>query len=422
MNLMEITKIDWKKSIVRSNDYSSATYSLSPDAHRIISVAISAIAQNDLSFTTYRIYAKDLVNFFPALHSDKNAIARIDKATDSLMWAYIKIKQKNGWLKRNLLHSCQFNKNEGHPYVDIKLGNDMMPYLLNVNGYFSAPKLENIRLFKKDQHFKLHAYFYSFLYRQSTGMVTIENLRNILDIDKKQYKLVGHLKSRLLIPSVKVINDVTDINISIKEVKHGRKIAGFIFNISNKNPGGNNNKISNKPNNAAPEDSLSQEYLKLGVPEIDYKTLSKKHGGTYLEQLLIYVKYKQWQIKIVSLKNYLFGILKKKPALDELLTPNCIIKEQNKKRQLQASKNTEEVNTQQQNEIEQSQKVNIQVENYLLQQTSDDLWLIKKEFNNSLFAGWLKFGQESVDFEKPIVKATFYHFVHIKYLSTKSKG
>jgi len=75
----------------------------------------------------------------------------------------------------------------------------------------------------------------------------------------------------------------------------------------------------------------------------------------------------------VSLKNYLFGILKKKPALDELLTPNCIIKEQNKKRQLQASKNTEEVNTQQQNEIEQSQKVNIQVENYLLQQTSDDL-------------------------------------------------
>jgi len=204
-------------------------------------------------------------------------------------------------------------------------------------------------------------------------MVTIENLRNILDIDKKQYKLVGHLKSRLLIPSVKVINDVTDINISIKEVKHGRKIAGFIFNISNKSPGANNNKISTKSNIAAPEDRLPQEYLKLGIPETDYRILSKKHGATYLEQLLIYVKYKQSQIKIASLKNYLFGILKNKPALDELLTPNCIIKKQDKQRQLQASKNTEEGNIQQQNEIEQSQKVNIQVENYLYQQSPDNL-------------------------------------------------
>ena len=59
--------------------------------------------------------------------------------------------------------------------------------------------------------------------------------------------------------------------------------------------------------------------------------------------------------------------------MSELSTPSCIIKEQNKKRQLQASKNTEEGNIQQQNEIEQSQKVNIQVESYLLQQSSDDL-------------------------------------------------
>jgi len=112
----------------------------------------------------------------------------------------------------------------------------MLPHLINVNSYFSSPKLDNIKLFKKDQHFKLHAYFYSFLYRSSTGIVSIENLRNILDIDKKQYKLVGHLKSRLLIPSIDVINSVTDIHISIRDVKHGRKIAGFIFDISKKKP------------------------------------------------------------------------------------------------------------------------------------------------------------------------------------------
>lgn len=66
----------------------------------------------------------------------------------------------------------------------------MLPYLIGVKGYFSAPKLENIKNFKKDQHFKLHAYLFSYLYRGTTGNVSIEQIREILDIDKKQYKLV----------------------------------------------------------------------------------------------------------------------------------------------------------------------------------------------------------------------------------------
>lgn len=169
----------------------------------------------------------------------------------------------------------------------------MLPHLINVNGYFSSPKLENIRLFKKDQHFKLHAYFYSFLYRQSTGMVTIENLRNILDVDKKQYKLVGHLKSRLLIPSIKVINDVTDINISIKEVKHGRKIAGFIFNISKKEELNTGNNIKEKSCQPSGLDTLQKKYSRLGISNTDFRTLLKNNEPAYLNQLLVYVKYKQ---------------------------------------------------------------------------------------------------------------------------------
>lgn len=106
------------------------------------------------------------------------------------MSAHIKIKQANGWLKRHLIDSCQFIKNNGHAYVDIKLNNDMLPYLIGVKGYFSAPKLENIKHFKKDQHFKLHAYLFSYLYRGTTGNISIEQIREILDIDKKQYKLV----------------------------------------------------------------------------------------------------------------------------------------------------------------------------------------------------------------------------------------
>ncbi|MBU0673806.1 MAG: replication initiation protein [Proteobacteria bacterium] len=71
--------------MVRSNEFASSSYTLPPDAHRILSVAISLIRQEDTQLHTYRIYAKKLIEFFPALQSDNNALARLDKATDALM-------------------------------------------------------------------------------------------------------------------------------------------------------------------------------------------------------------------------------------------------------------------------------------------------------------------------------------------------
>jgi len=61
--------------------------------------------------------------------------------------------------------------------------------------------------------------------------VTLCALRDILSIKKKQYLLVGHLKSRLLDPAIDLINRTTDIRIDYMPYKHGRKVAGFVFDI-----------------------------------------------------------------------------------------------------------------------------------------------------------------------------------------------
>jgi plasmid replication initiation protein len=52
-----------------------------------------------------------------------------------------------------------------------------------------------------------------------------------LSIQKKQYILIGHLKSRLLNPTIDLINRTTDIYVESTPYKHGKKIAGFIFDI-----------------------------------------------------------------------------------------------------------------------------------------------------------------------------------------------
>ena len=418
MSHQEITAIDWNKSLVRWNDFTAASYTLSPDAHRILAVAISAIAKDDQSFVTFRIYTKQLIDFYPALKNDKNAIARIDQATDSLMSAHIKIKQENGWLKRHLIHSCQFIKNNGHAYVDIKLNNDMLPYLIGVKGYFSAPKLENIRHFKKDQHFKLHAYLFSYLYRGSTGNVSIEQIREILDIDKKQYKLVWHLKSRLLLPSIEFINAVTDIKVIIKDVKHGRRIAGFKFDISKqlKVPAITQPQlVSNKVNQSSPNLALAEQYKVIGVSASEFTQLSKKysqnHDQAYLEQLLIYAKYRNTKQTIDSMFKYLRGVLNNKPLIEDLYTPNCQIKQKQAQYKLVEKRQKKSENLQEKAQTDEFQQLTKKVEQHLSKCSESQLQAINQEFSEQSFATGLTKLWKTLDINKPYIKAMYYRFV-----------
>jgi plasmid replication initiation protein len=412
MTHQEITTIDWNKSLVRWNDLTSASYTLSPDAHRILAVAISAIAKDDQNFMTFRIYTKQLIDFYPALKNDKNAIARIDQATDSLMSAHIKIKQKNGWLKRHLIHSCQFVKNNGYAYVDIKLNNDMQPYLIGVKGYFSAPKLENIKHFKKDQHFKLHAYLFSYLYRGTTGNVSIEQIREILDIDKKQYKLVWHLKSRLLLPSIEFINAVTDIKVTIKDVKHGRRIAGFKFNISKRipiqiTPEQTVDKVKPKITHIA----LADQYKAIGVKAVEFEKLSKKHDQTYLKQLLIYAQYRAAKQTIQSMFKYLCGVLNNKPQLEDLYTPNCLLKQKQAKQKLVEAHQQQTNNRQTQDKADEFQALSKKVEQYLSSCSESQLQAIRQAFKQTAFVIGLTKIWKSIDLKKPYIKAMYYRFV-----------
>jgi len=72
---------------------------------------------------------------------------------------------------------------------------------------------------KKDQDFKLHSFLFSFVYKKETGVVSVEQLRDIFDLPTKQYTLIGHLKSRLLLPTVERLNKLTNLNIEVKDEK-----------------------------------------------------------------------------------------------------------------------------------------------------------------------------------------------------------
>lgn len=120
---------------------------------------------------------------------------------------------------------------------------------------------------------------------------------------------------------------------------------------------------------------------------------------------------------IQALKPYLYGILKNHPSLEDLYTPQEQLQAKQLKQQEIDEKQSELANQKKQEQALAVEKMKVQVESYLDSCTSQKRKELEQAFNNSVFSTGLKFGSEKVDLNKKIVRATFYYFVHKKFLS-----
>ena len=64
--------------------------------------------------------------------------------------------------------------------------------------------------------------------------IELSEFRGKLGVENDEYKAMNHFKSRVLEPSIKQINQHTDIIVSYDQHKRGRTITGFSFKFKHK--------------------------------------------------------------------------------------------------------------------------------------------------------------------------------------------
>lgn len=64
-------------------------------------------------------------------------------------------------------------------------------------------------------------------------LIEIDDLRVMLDLGKK-YNLVKDLLKRVVVPAIEEINELTELKVTAKPVKTGRKFTHISFTIKNK--------------------------------------------------------------------------------------------------------------------------------------------------------------------------------------------
>jgi|GEM_PF-4804029 len=162
----------------------------------------------------------------------------VDQVTDGLMRKFVQYRlasgnHADGFVKRSLIRESSYYKG----VIRIVLDEQTMAVLkkhdyLSMRGAQPAYRLVDSGVFRSTNPMRffgiLAAHTVQGYYRDS-----IDNIRTILKIADGKYARYPHLKSRIIMPSIKAINEhgVIVVDPAIVEIKEGRKVVAIQINI-----------------------------------------------------------------------------------------------------------------------------------------------------------------------------------------------
>lgn len=127
------------------------------------------------------------------------------------------------------------------PYIDkqsgtiqIKLDNDMKPYLLQLKERFTEYELIYTLNFKSKYSIRLYEYLKSIHYKKLdvyTHTISVDRLQKILDSKYSNFK---DFHTRVLKPAQKELNEYSDITLTYELIKQGRKTTDIKLIIQSK--------------------------------------------------------------------------------------------------------------------------------------------------------------------------------------------
>lgn len=221
-----------KEIIVKSNHLIEAKYKLSMREQKIILYLISKIEKNDDDLKLYRISVKHFNEMMGLKGSPK--YSEIREITTELLKKVLEVKQGKTIYSFHWLSLVAYNEQEGT--IDMRFDPILKPYLLDLKRDFTKLNLKHILLLKSGNSIRIYELLKQYLsIRERT--IKIPDLKLFLGLDENGYHMYSDFKRKVIVPSMKEINEKTDISFDFKEIKEGRKVVSLRFFIQSKSLG-----------------------------------------------------------------------------------------------------------------------------------------------------------------------------------------
>ncbi|WP_084242363.1 replication initiation protein [Planomicrobium okeanokoites] len=222
--------MDKKYLVTQSNNLIEARHKnpLTAREQKIVLTMASMIEPNDKDFKDYRISVKEFSKMLglkgQAKYSD------IKEISQNLLNKTIEIPRKDdgGFLLVNWISSAEYI--EGSGVVELSFSPKLKPYMLQLKEHFTSYRLSNVLDLSSTHSIRLYELMKQWQHR-SRWRCSVEDLKLQLGITKGTYERYSHFKPRVLVKAVDEVNEKTDISISFKEIKEGKRIEAIEFSI-----------------------------------------------------------------------------------------------------------------------------------------------------------------------------------------------
>lgn len=223
------------KTVRKSNELiQKSRFDLSLQQQKIVLFLISQISPYDEAFKTYEFNINEFCK-----------ICGIDLKGGK---SYVELKEhiqtiasKNIWIKTDeeteslvrWIEKPRIKTKSG--IIEIKLDEDLKPYLLQLRENFTQYDLIFTLSFKSKYTIRLYELIKSIHYNELNDFTKdypIEELKKLLNAET--YTKYQHFKERVLMPSVEEINKMSDKKISFTPIKSGRKITHIRLTVGTK--------------------------------------------------------------------------------------------------------------------------------------------------------------------------------------------
>ncbi len=209
--------------VVKHNSLIRSRYDYTLAELRLVITIASMIKAEDEDFREYAVPAKDYAELMNAdAHNVRKAVRELG---EMLLSKPLKIPTPGGFAICNWFSWYEYKDG----MINCSFHPKLKPYLLQLKEMFTKYNLENILRFKSAYSIRVYEIAKSWEARGEFSY-PVEEFKEIIGAAKK-YTAYYDFKRYVLERSLKEINSLSDIKLTYKEKKLGRKVTDIVFTV-----------------------------------------------------------------------------------------------------------------------------------------------------------------------------------------------
>ena len=223
--------------VVKDNALINASYNLEVTEQRLMLLAIINARETGDGITAdskLQIHASDYIKHFDV--DKKTAYEALKNAVDNLFNRQFSFREVRGGtdfiVKSRWVSRIAYATNEA--ILEITFAPDVVPLILRLEEHFTSYQLKQVTQLTSKYAIRLYELLIAWREVGKTPQIELSEFRHKLGVEDNEYKDMHNFKKRVLEPSIKQINEHTDITVTYEQHKKGRLISGFSFRLKQK--------------------------------------------------------------------------------------------------------------------------------------------------------------------------------------------